>query len=89
MDTTRAMNSRAEALALGTGLLLKDLPKEDQESILRDMASLARVKSAASRGMVIIEMDKELFESMVLEHHIVTWTLDELGFSAPIVRKVD
>lgn len=85
---------RDETLALTTGMLLKGLPKEEQENILRDMAILARVKSAASRGNVIIELDKGLFERMAQDavgptySAFVEWKEDDMGFMAPTVLKV-
>jgi len=66
----------------------------EADSVLRDMALLARVKTAEARGMVIIEISKEVFELMTQQAaeqqgvtFTVTWTTDEMGFSAPMVMR--
>lgn len=76
------------------------LSAAEEESILKDMAILARVKSAEARGTVIMEISRELFESMTAQLALqqgvtfeVRWTFDEMGFAAPTVyrheKKVD
>ena len=57
------------------------LSAAEEESILKDMAILARVKSAEARGTVIIEVSKAMFEAFAQGD--VEWTKDEMGFSAP------
>lgn len=82
-------------MSLPKGLLdTLGVEPEEQESLLRDMSILARVRSAEARGMVIIEIDKALFESLVGDaaraqgvEFVVEWKNDDLGFSAPTVYR--
>lgn len=62
------------------------LSAAEEESILKDIAILARVKTAESRGMVIIEIDREVFERFAGGE--VEWTTDEMGWSAPRLKGV-
>ena len=68
----------------------------EEQSILKDMAILARVKSSASRGMVILEIEKAMFDTMVERlaekegvDFTVRWEEDEMGFAAPTVYRVE
>jgi len=70
------------------------LTAAEEESILKDIAILARVKTAEARGTVILEISRELFESLVaqlaLQQNVtfeVHWQTDEMGFSAPTVYR--